>query len=81
MTGLYAPPEASTEADIKRVKLCYQDPSINMDCVNRKWAELLSRPHPPDESELSSAVLEGKTRSVIIAAQSTRICSYCAMLF
>ena len=53
------PSEASSEADIKRLKLCYQDPSINVDNVSRKWAELLSIPHPPDQEELITNIMEG----------------------
>ena len=51
--------EASTEADLKRLKLWYQDPRINVDDVGKKWAELLSRPHPPDQSELRPLLIEG----------------------
>lgn len=54
-----AHPEASTEADTKRIKLCYKDPSITVDSISKKWAELLSRPHPPDLSELRPALIEG----------------------
>lgn len=51
--------KASTEADTKRLKLCYKDPSITVDSMSKKWAEVLSRPHPPELSELKPALIEG----------------------
>jgi TBC1 domain-containing protein 4 len=53
--------KASTEADTKRLKLCYKDPSIHVDNISRKWAELLSRPLPLEQSELRPILLEGVT--------------------
>ena len=57
--------EASTDAELKRIKLCYSNPDIDSRESILQWSELLTQAGEIPYEELHKKVLKGKYNATV----------------
>ena len=60
----HSPTEASTDAELKRVKLCYTTPELDNKDAIQEWNTLLTSHDSLSDDELRMKVMKGKFKSM-----------------